>query len=243
MPRILHIARLTTLLGCTLTLFLGGCTGVSVKDDQRPVEEVVNRAEQLVQSKAYAAAAHQYAIAILKDPIVGRYYLRRAELLERIDEDKEAQSTYERALEMVPEDDSDQIQVMHRLALIDANHLFKLDEAEELLQRLPGKSVERLDLAAFLYYQSSQYDVAISLLNKALERVSSADQKALLLYHAALIYVALGDQKNTFGSLYFAINNAEHLGLIRDIEQLWQEINVDPMGAPLHFPNLDADQR
>ncbi len=230
----LHIARLIILIGCTLTIFLGGCAGVSIKNDQRPVEEVVNQAEQLVQSKAYAAAAYQYAIAILKDPVVGRYYLRRAELLERIDEDKEARRTYERALEMVPEDDPDQIQVMHRLALIDANHLFKLDEAEELLQRLPGKSVERLDLAAFLYYQSSQYDIAISLLNKALERVRNADQKALLLYHAALIYVALEDQKNTFGSLYYAINNAEHLGLIRDIEQLWQEINEDPAdGLPV----------
>ena len=120
---------------------------------------------------------------------------------------------------------------MHRLALIDANHLFKLDEAEALLKRLPPRSIEKLDLAAFLYYQASQYDEAIELLNKALEKVRDADQKALLLYHAALIYVKLGDEKNTFGSLYFAINNAEHLGLIRDIEQLWQEINENPEGA------------
>jgi len=109
--------------------------------------------------------------------------------------------------------------------LIDANHLFKLDEAEELLQRMPGTSIERYDVAAFLYYQASQYEESLKLLNKALERVRSADQKALLLYHAALVYLKLEDEKNTFGSLYYAINNAEHLGLIRDIEQLWQEIN------------------
>jgi tetratricopeptide (TPR) repeat protein len=192
---------------------------------------VISRAEQLVQSKAYAAAAQQYAIVILKDPVVGRYYLRRAEILERIDEDKEAHRTYERALDMVPEDDPDFIQIMHRLALVDANHLYKLDEAEELLERLPKRSVEKLDLTAFLYYQASQYDTAISLLNKALEKVKTADQKALLLYHAALIYVKLQDQKNTFGSLYYAISNAEHLGLIRDIEQLWQEINEVPADA------------
>jgi tetratricopeptide (TPR) repeat protein len=192
---------------------------------------VISRAEQLVQSKAYAAAAQQYAIVILKDPVVGRYYLRRAEILERIDEDKEAHRTYERALDMVPEDDPDFIQIMHRLALVDANHLYKLDEAEELLERLPKRSVEKLDLTAFLYYQASQYDTAISLLNKALEKVKTADQKALLLYHAALIYVKLQDQKNTFGSLYYAISNAEHLGLIRDIEQLWQEINEVPTDA------------
>lgn len=229
MPSIPHTIRFIVFLGCILAIFLSGCTGLSIKDDPRQVEDVVSRAEQLVKSKAYAAAAHQYAIAILKDPVVGRYHLRRAELLERIDEDKEAHRTYERAMKMVPEDDPDHLQIMHRLALIDANHLFKLDDAEELLQRMPKRSIEKLDLAAFLYYQASQYDMAISLLNKALERVRSADQKALLLYHAALIYVRLEDQKNTFGSLYYAINNAEHLGLIRDIEQLWQEINQDPV--------------
>lgn len=234
----LHIPTLTRfviLISCTLTLLLGGCAAVSVKDDTRPIEAVINRAEQLVKSKAYAAAAQEYAVAISKEPSVGSHYLRRAELLERIDEDKEAHRTYEQGLKRVPEDDPDQIQLMHRLALVDANHLFKLDEAEELLTRLPPRSIEKLDLAAFLYYQASQYEEALKLLNKALEKVRDADQKALLLYHAALIYVKLDDQKNTFGSLYFAINNAEHLGLIRDIEQLWQELNEEPEAVPT-FP-------
>jgi tetratricopeptide (TPR) repeat protein len=227
-PRILHVIKFIILSGCVLALCLNGCAGVSAIEDPRTVEEVVSRAEQLITSKAYAAAASQYAIAIAKQPAVGRYYLRRAELLERIDEDKEAHRTYQQAIKIVPDVDPDHLQIMHRLALINANHLFKLDDAETLLQRMPGASIERYDLAAFLYYQASQYDESITLLNKALERVKTADQKALLLYHAALVYVKLGDQKNTFGSLYYAINNAEHLGLIRDIEQLWQVINEEP---------------
>lgn len=228
MPRLLRFTWIMLLLGCAGTLLVNGCAKVSVKDDPRPVEEVVDRAEQLVRNKAYAAAAQQYATVVAKAPEVGRYYLRRAELLERIDEDKDAQRTYELAMKMVPEDDPDHLQIMHRLALVDANHLYNLDEAEELLQRMPDNSIERLDLAAFLYYQASQFDQSIILLNRALEKVRSPDQKALLLYHAALVYVKLKDQKNTFGSLYYAINNAEHLGLIRDIEQLWQEINESP---------------
>lgn len=225
MSPILHMTKGMTLLGCTLVLFLAGCAGISAKDDPRPVEDVISRAEQLIVSKAYAAAAKHYAVAIAKEPTVGHHYLRHAEVLERIDQDKEAYRTYEQAMKMVAEDDPDHLALMHRLALINANHLYKLDEAEELLQRMPGTSIERYDVAAFLYYQASQYDESIKLLNKALERVRSADQKALLLYHAALVYLKLDDQKNTFGSLYYAINNAEHLGLIRDIEQLWQEIN------------------
>lgn len=226
------------LLISVFCLVAGGCSsGVSIKDDHRPVEDVVNRAEQLVKSKAYAAAARQYAIAILKDPTVGKYYLRRSELLERIDQDKEAYGNYRQALEMVPEDDPDHLAIMHRLALINANHLFKIEEAEDLLQRMPENSIEKYDTAAFLYYQASQFDQSIKLLNKALERVRSADMKALLLYHAALVYVKLKDQKNTFGSLYYSINNAEHLGLIRDIEQLWIEINQNSPSAGNIFTN------
>lgn len=228
MHRLRHFTWIMLLLGYVGMLFVSGCARVSAQDDPRPVEAVVDRAEQLVRNKAYAAAAQQYAIIVAKAPAVGRYYLRRAELLERIDEDEEARRTYELAMKMVPEDDPDHLQIMHRLALVDANHLYNLDEAEELLQRMPENSIERLDLAAFLYYQASQFDQSIILLNRALEKVRSPDQKALLLYHAALVYVKLKDQKNTFGSLYYAINNAEHLGLIRDIEQLWQEINDSP---------------
>ncbi|MDT8443327.1 MAG: hypothetical protein RQ722_03460 [Desulfuromonadales bacterium] len=236
MPSILHVIKSITLSGCALILCLNGCAGVSAKEDPRTVEDIVSRAEQLITSKAYAAAASQYAIVIAKKPDIGRYYLRRAELLERIDEDKEAHRTYEQAIKRVPENDPDHLQIMHRLALIDANHLFKLDDAEALLQKMPGTSIERYDLAAFLYYQASQYEESITLLNKALEKVKTADQKALLLYHAALVYVKLGDQKNTFGSLYYAINNAEHLGLIRDIEQLWQAINEEPAEKPFISP-------
>lgn len=217
---------------CAITFFLSGCSATLVSNDKRTVQEVINQAERLVSSRSYADAAKQYAIAILKEPQTGKHYLRRAELLERIDEDKEAHRTYETALKKIPADDPAHLEIMHRLALINANHLFKLDDAEAILQKLPEQSIEKLDLAAFLYYQASQYDLAISLLNKALERVRSADQKALLLYHAALIYVQLDDEKNTFGSLYYAINNADHLGLIRDIELLWREINQDSQAEP-----------
>lgn len=224
--------RLTVACLLLTALVIAGCAGMVRKDDPRPAADIVNHAEQLVKSKAYAAAAAQYAIVIDKEPAVGKHYLRRAELLERIDADKDAYQTYQQAMKRVPEEDPDHLGLMHRLALIDANHLFKIEEAEDILKRMPEKSVEKLDLAAFLYYQASQYDQAIRLLNKALERVRNADQKALLLYHAALVYVKLGDEKNTFGSLYYSINNAEHLGLIRDIEQLWQQINEPGRPAP-----------
>ena len=222
-----QLLRLVIVAACIVALFVGGCGrgAYARKDDMRSAPEVVAEAEKMILRKAYASAAVQYAIAIEKDPSVGKYYLRRCELLERIDQDKEAYYTYEDALENITQEDPSRLELTHRLALINANRLYDLDRAEELLQEIPGNTIERLDLAAFLYYQSSQFDTAIKLLNKALMKVDDPDMKALMLYHAALIYHKIGDDKNTFGSLYYAINHAEHLGLIRDIEQLWQELN------------------
>ena len=227
-----HKTRGCIVLILAITLLLAGCSGVVRKDDPRPVESIIRRAEDLVASKAYTAAADQYAIVTAKAPTVGKYYLRHGELLERVDEDKEARKVYKTALDEIPEDDPDRIELILRLALIDANHLYRLDEAEDLLFQLPSNSIERYDLAAFLYYQANQPKPALELLNKALERTRDADQKALLMYHASLVYHQLGDEKNTFGSLYHAINLSEHLGLIRDIENFWELINRDePLGS------------
>ena len=211
-------------------LLLASCSSVTPKSDSRAFDQVVEEAENLVAQKNYAAAADLYRAVIYKEPTIGRHYLRHGEILERIDRDKDARKVYKLALENVAEDDPDHSELILRLAPIDANHLYRLDEAEELLFSLPNSSIERHDLAAFLYYQAAQYEAALELLNKALQQVREADQKALLMYHASLIYHGLGDEKNTFGSLYHAINLSEHLGLIRDIENFWELINEKPLG-------------
>ena len=62
------------------------------------------------------------------------------------------------------------------------------------------------------------------------------DLEGLLLYHSALVYRELGDEKNTFGALYHAINFSKHLGQIRDIETLWSEVNEEA-GTPVSVPS------
>jgi len=57
----------------TVTLLLGGCAAVSVNEDKRPVEAIINHAEQLIKSKAYAAAAEEYAVIITKEPTIGSH--------------------------------------------------------------------------------------------------------------------------------------------------------------------------
>lgn len=213
---------------CVLLLALAGCAVMSPANDPRPVTEIIDHAEGLVASLVYAEAAAQYAIVIDKEPAVGKHHLRRAELLERIDADMQAYQTYRQALNKVAETDPDHLAIVHRLALLNANHLSKNEEARDLLKRLPDGSLEKLDLEAFFYYQSGHYKQAIVSLNKGLELAKNFDHKALLLYHAALVYDKLDDRKNAYGSLYHSVNNAKHLGLTRDIEQLWNKLNESP---------------
>lgn len=216
-----------------VALLLAGCATLFPPADPRPVEEIVAQAEDLIQRRAYAGAADLYQKAIAKQPENGRYYLRHSELLEALNRDKEARASYRRGIDRATGGTPEHFELMHRLALLSAEHLHDIDTAEDILEKLPGGSVARLDLAGYLYYQANQHELSIKTLNQALERARDNDQKAIILYHAALVYAALKDEKNAVTSLFHAINNATHLGLIRDISALWARVNA---GQPLPQP-------
>ena len=218
------LRQLVLLLSLLLTV--AGCAGQFTSPDPRPAEEIVAQAEGLIKRKEYAGAAELYATAIVKQPENGRYYLRRSELLEALGRDKEARSSYRAGLTNLPQSAPERLELMHRLALLAAEQLQDIDTAEDLLEQMPAGSGPRLDLAGYLYYQVNQHDLALKMFNQALGVTSDADQKALVLYHAALVYDALKDEKNSVISLFHAINNATHLGLIRDISALWTEVNA-----------------
>jgi tetratricopeptide (TPR) repeat protein len=206
-------------------LLLAGCAMLAPPVDPRPVKELVAAAEDLVARKAYYDASELYAKAIVKEPKSGSYYLRRGELLEAIGQVDKAHTVYRTGLRRVEETAPERLQLAQSLALLSATDLRDLDQAEDLLPILPVGSAQHLDLSAFLYLQTGQTDEALKLLNLALTRTDDANQKAIILYHAALIYDQYQDEKNTFTSLYHAINHATHLGLIRKIEALWMKIS------------------
>jgi len=210
-----------------LLLMVAGCAGNFAPPDPRPTEEIVAEAEGLIKRKDYAGAVGLYSTAIAKQPENGRYYLRRSELLEALGRDKESRSNYRVGLDKLPQNAPERLELMHRLALLAADHLQDIDTAEDLLEQMPTGSGPRLDLAGYLYYQVNQHELALKMFNQALGITGDADQKAIVLYHAALVYDALKDDKNSVISLFHAINNATHLGLIRDISALWEKINVN----------------
>jgi tetratricopeptide (TPR) repeat protein len=219
------------LLAC---LLLTGCATFFAPADPRSVEEIVSQAEDMVRRKAYGEAIGLYARAIAKQPDNGSYYLRRSELLEALGRDREARANYKDGLSVLAKGSSEQIEVMYRLALLSAEHMQDIDTAEELLPQLPPGSLQRLDLAGCLYFLTNQPEEAIKVFNQALAVAQNSDQKASVLYHAALIYHALSDEKNTTTSLFLAINNATHLGLIHDISAMWSKVNADQPLPPVN---------
>ena len=206
------------------SLLLTGCAMFAPKDP-RPVAEIVAAAEDLVARKAYHDASELYAKAIAKESGNGSYYLRRGELLEVLGDVKEARGVYKKGMNNVSATAPEHQLLIYNLALLCATDLYDLDTAEALLEKLPLGTVPRLDLAAFLYLQTGQTEEALKMLNQALPRAEDPNQKALILYHAALIYDQYHDEKNTFTSLYHAINSATNLGVIRKIETLWMKIS------------------
>lgn len=225
---------LATLLAA---LLLTGCAVLFPPSDPRPADEIVAQAEDLARRKAYAGAIDLYALAIAKQPGNGRYYLRRSELLEALGRAKESRANYRAGLSKTSKGSPAQLELMHRLALLSAEHLQDIDTAEDLLELMPTGSVPRLDLAGYLYYQANQPELALKMFNQALGLATDGDQKAIVLYHAALVYDGLNDDKNAVTSLFHAINNATHLGLIRDISALWAKNNAN---TPLPQPGGSA---
>lgn len=218
----------------SLLLLTTGCATLFPPADPRPAEEIVSQAEDLIRRKAYGDAVGLYAKAIAKQPDNSSYYLRRSELLEALGRDREARANYHDGLSNLAKGSSERIELMYRLALLSAEQMQDIDTAEELLEQLPPNTLQRLDLAGYLYFLTNQHEEAIKIFNQALAVAQNADQKASVLYHAALIYNALQDEKNTTTSLFLAINNASHLGLIHDISTMWSKVNTDQPLPPIN---------
>jgi tetratricopeptide (TPR) repeat protein len=211
------LLTLCLLLPAGCALFAGAPPGTA--------EEHRSRAEGLVSSRDYAGAADELAHALRLAPRDGELYLRAGEVLEAADRSQEAADIYDRGRRALPADEPLQAELAWRLALLQALRLDRPQRAEELLPALPAASAARADLEGVLALAEGKPREALILFSSALQRGPQKQTAAAILYHAALAYHRLGDEKNTFGSLYQAINLAEHLGLTRDIEAFFRALS------------------
>lgn len=219
-----HKKLLKNILALFLPLFLlSGCAGKT--PDSRTAEEHRQRAEELVFAKDYSGAADELNLALRQEPGEGSLYLRLGELLEVLGETEDARGIYEKGMRTIAKDTSRHREIAYRLALLYASKLNRPEQARELLAEFPEGSVVRFDLEAAIAIAEGDGREALGLLNQALQQKVAKPMAARILFHAAQAYDLLGDQESTSKSLYQAINIADQLGTVKDIETFWREWN------------------
>jgi tetratricopeptide (TPR) repeat protein len=210
-----------------LVLFLSACTGLRQPNVPQTAEEHRQRAEELIFSKNYSAAAEELALAIRKSPRQGDIYLRHGEVLAALGESREAGNTYIKGLRAVSKDSPHRRELTYRLALLYATDLNAPKKAQKLLDELPAGSIAFYDLTAVIATGRGNAREALALLNKALRQKPTKNMAAQILFHAAKAYQLLDDKGNVSKSLFQAINLAENLALTQDIEAFWKELNSE----------------
>lgn len=207
--------------------FIFLCTGcVVLQRDPQMAETLRQEAEALLAREDYTAAAERLDAAISQDSDNCTLYLRRGELLERNDRPGIARRNYQAGLKKISADDPRRPELVHRLALLLTLKLDAAGEARSLLLQLPMDSPRRDDLLGVLTSIEGNQRDALRHFNAALVQNPDEDLTATILYHAALAYHRLGDEKNTSGSLYHAINDTRHLGIAWDIENFWNRLKT-----------------
>lgn len=208
-----------------LVLFLAGCTALISPDPQRAADYRL-QAETAVTEKDWQGGADLLRKAALHAPTDGALALRQAELLERAGDPRGARKVYRRGLKKVSEESQRQT-LAWRLGLLLSLQLDAPAKARPLLEQISPEDPLRADLLGALALQEGDPRQALAYFNRALAAQPDDQVAATILYHAALAYHQVGDEKNTFGSLFHAINRAEHLGVIGDIERLWDALIAD----------------
>jgi tetratricopeptide (TPR) repeat protein len=213
-------SRSFLLLLCLLQLW--GCS--ALLPDPLSVEQHLARAEALQAKRDYLAAAGSLARAIRKKPYDGGLYLRHGELLEAAQKPERAEKTYRKGLETVSVDAITRPELNYRLLQLLALKLEKPEQAAALLPTLPADSVRQIDARGCLAFGRTRYQEALRFFNQALELSTEQDLQARIFYHAALAYHRLGDEDHAMLALFNGINQAQSLGVSKDIEYFFNDL-------------------
>jgi tetratricopeptide (TPR) repeat protein len=167
-----------------------------------------------------AVLLHQ---ALQLQPKNAALYLRQGEFFEGSGAMSTAAATYEAARRILPADHPEQYELAFRLALLYAGALARPEMARQALQQLPTGSPQAFAVLGLLACSQGDGRAALQHLNTALQQPLTNDLAGRLLFHAALAYRLLGDETNTYGSLYRAAGLASNLGLLYAMEQFMKE--------------------
>ncbi|WP_144401946.1 S46 family peptidase [Geoalkalibacter subterraneus] len=188
-------------------------TYASDKNRNGAFEQRLHEAEQSLAREIQAA------------PSETEKYLRRAEILEILQLEKEALQVLGQALNSSPTPSQKQ-KLIYRMAVLRALKLGDNAAAAQDLEQLTPESLFRLDAEAAVEIARNNPEAALRHLAQAASLAQNHDEQALVLYHQALAFQKMGEEDKAVAALYHAINRAENRVLIKDIERLWEVLDT-----------------
>lgn len=207
-----------------LGLLLSGCAWPA--GSGLNVEQHLARADALVEQRDYLGAAEAVGRASRQRPGGIALYLRQGELLEAAGRPEAARKAYQRGLEEEGGDLAEKKELHYRLFLLLALKLADAEGAKLLLGQLPAGSPRYLDAQGVLAYVGGHLQEALLFFEQARDASADQDLRARVLYHTALAYERSGDSDLARLALFHAVNQAQSLGVRKDIERFFSRLQA-----------------
>lgn len=204
-------------------LLLSGCAWSA--GSGMTVEQHLARADALIEQRDYLGAAEAVGRASRQRPGAHSLVLRQGELLEAAGRPEAARKVYLRGLEESA-DLVEKQELHYRLLLLLTLKLADAAGARPLLAQLPAGSSRHLDAQGVLAYADGRYQEALLLFELARDVIDEQDLRARVLYHTALAYERAGDADLARLALFHAVNQAQSLGVRKDIEHFFSRLQA-----------------
>lgn len=189
-------------------------------------EQHLARADALVEQRDYLGAAEAVGRAARQRPGGIALYLRQGELLEAAGRPEAARKAYQRGLEEEGGELAEKKELNYRMLLLLALKLADAGGARPLLAQLPAGTPRHLDAQGVLAYADGRYQEALLLFEQARDATAEEDLRARVLYHTALAYARVGDPDLARLALFHAVNQAQSLGVRKDIERFFSRLQA-----------------
>lgn len=203
-----------------LLIWLPACAPTTVRND---VSASQHRqwAKELLSIRDIDGAIEEMRQSLADNPNIKDAMLY-ADLLESRGEYKKARSTYKKATKY-PADSTQKLALTYRLALLEVTDFNNLKTAIKLAATLPPVDSRHFDLKSVILFKQEQYKQALEESQRALARAENNEEKGWAYFHMAQIYYKLRLERDTFGSLFKAVNNGRGYSLVARITDYWED--------------------
>ena len=203
-----------------LTLLLPACVSTTARKDVPPAQHR-QWAQELLSIHDKKGAIDELKMALSGNPNIEDALLY-GDLLESQKEYKRARKAYKNAYKY-PADDAQKLTLNYRLALLEAGDFDNFRITRKLIETLPPVDSRRFDLQSVLFFKQGDYKSALESSQRALARAQDNEEQGWAHFHMAQIYYELRIERDTFGSLFKAVNTARGHSLVARITEYWED--------------------